>query len=371
MTEGNCFLLGELVRAVDAEGWEPTAANAPRIGTLAPDAVLRAVAVRLMRLSDDAAGVARAVAILGDDAQLRHVAALTGRDADRVAAAGDALAAGEILRPPGRGVLRFAHPLLASAVYADVGSGERASLHRRAAEILRDEDISAGRVAAHLLPSAGSGEDWVVDVLCAAAARARAGGEPESAASYLRRALDEPPAAAARAGVLRALARCEISTDLPAGDRPPRGGAVSRRRASAIAPTRCSSSVARGPATPSTRWRSRPSNGRQAMATPTPRSPRRRASRPSRSGCSTPPAANACCAAGARPPRPDAAAVRAAPRAGDAQPARGDGRRFPRGRAGAGAARAGRRRAVHRPRRRQRAREHLDGAARLRRAGLE
>jgi DNA-binding CsgD family transcriptional regulator len=216
MTEGNCFLLGELVRTLDAEGWEPTAANASRIGTLAPEAVLRAVAVRLMRLSDDAAGVARAVAILGDDAQLRHVAALTGRDAERIAAAGDALAAGEILRPPGRGVLRFAHPLLASAVYADVGSGERASLHRRAAEILRDEDIAVGRVAAHLLPSAGSGEDWVVDVLCAAAAQARASGEPESAASYLRRALDEPPAAAARAGVLRELARCEIPTDLPA-----------------------------------------------------------------------------------------------------------------------------------------------------------
>nr|MBA3328209.1 ATP-binding protein [Solirubrobacterales bacterium] len=76
MTEGNPFLLEELVRAVEGEGWEPTQANAARIGTLAPEAVLRAVAVRLMRLSDDAAGVARAVAVLGDDAQLRHVAAL-------------------------------------------------------------------------------------------------------------------------------------------------------------------------------------------------------------------------------------------------------------------------------------------------------
>ena len=151
-------MLGELVARRQAEGWQPTARNATRIGTLAPEAVLRAVAVRLMRLSDDAAGVARAVAILGDDAQLRHVAALTGRDPDRVAAAADALAAGEILRPAGPGVLRFAHPLLASAVYADVGAGERAALHRRAAEILREEDISAERVAAHLLPSAGSGE---------------------------------------------------------------------------------------------------------------------------------------------------------------------------------------------------------------------
>ncbi|HEV7806772.1 MAG TPA: AAA family ATPase [Solirubrobacteraceae bacterium] len=215
MTEGNCFLLGELVRAIGDEGWEPTAHNAPRIGTLAPEAVLRAVAVRLMRLSDDAAGVARAVAILGDDAQLRHVATLTGRDAARVAAAADALAAGEILRPPDPGVLRFAHPLLASAVYADVGAGERAALHRRAAEILHDEDVSAERVAAHLLPSAGSSEAWVVRVLCAAASRALRDGAPESAASYLRRALAEPPVAAARPSVLRWLGVSEAATDLP------------------------------------------------------------------------------------------------------------------------------------------------------------
>jgi DNA-binding CsgD family transcriptional regulator len=215
MTEGNCFLLGELVRAIGDEGWEPTARNAARIGTLAPETVLRAVAVRLMRLSDDAAGVARAVAILGDDAQLRHVATLTGRDAARVAAAADALAAGEILRPPDCGLLRFAHPLLASAVYADVGAGERAALHRRTAEILRDEGVAAERVAAHLLPSAGSGEGWVVRVLCAAASRALRDGAPESAASYLRRALAEPPAAAARPSVLRWLGLSEAATDLP------------------------------------------------------------------------------------------------------------------------------------------------------------
>ena len=214
MTEGNCFLLGELVRAVEADGWKPTARDAARLGTLAPEAVLRAVAVRLMRLSDDAAGVARAVAVLGDDAQLRHVAALTGREPDRVAAAADALAAGEILRPAGPGVLRFAHPLLASAVYADVGAGERAALHRRAAEILREESVSVERVAAHLLPSAGSGDQWVVEALSAAASQALTLGAPESAASYLRRALEEPPSAEARPGVLRRLGLCEAATGL-------------------------------------------------------------------------------------------------------------------------------------------------------------
>lgn len=215
MTEGNVFLLGELVGAVEAEGWKPTPQNAARIGTLAPEAVLRAVAVRLMRLSDDAAGVARAVAVLGDDAQLRRVAALTAREPDRVAAAADALAASDILRPVDSGVLRFAHPLLASAVYADVGTAERAALHRRAAQILRDEDVAPERIAAHLLPSTRTGEAWIVEVLSAAASRALTLGAPESAASYLRRALDEPPSAAARGALLRQLGVSEGATGLP------------------------------------------------------------------------------------------------------------------------------------------------------------
>jgi DNA-binding CsgD family transcriptional regulator len=214
MTEGNSFLLGELIGAVQAEGWEPTADNAPRIGTLAPEAVLRAVAVRLMRLSDDAAGVARAVAVLGEDAQLRHVAALTDGVLQTVAAAADALAAGDILRPPTPETLAFAHPLLASAVYADVGTGERAALHRRAAEILRDEDVAPERTAAHLLQSPGTGEGWVVDVLCAAAAGALSAGAPESAASYLRRALEEPPDHGRRPAVLRQLGISEAATGL-------------------------------------------------------------------------------------------------------------------------------------------------------------
>ncbi len=214
MTEGNVFLLEELVAAVQAEGWKPTAQNAARIGTLAPEAVLRAVAVRLMRLSDDAAGVARAVAVLGDDAELRHVVALTGRAPERVAAAVDALAASDILRPVGPGALCFAHALLASAVYADIATAERATLHRRVAEILHAEQIAPERIAAHLLPSPGSGEGWVVDVLCEVARRARAAGAPESAASYLRRSLQEPPSPARRPDVLRALGSAEAATGL-------------------------------------------------------------------------------------------------------------------------------------------------------------
>jgi DNA-binding CsgD family transcriptional regulator len=215
MTEGNVFLLHELVGAVRDEGWVPAAQNATRIGTLAPEAVLRAVSVRLMRLSDDAAGIARAVAVLGDEAQLRHVVALTDGTHDRVAAGADALAASDILRPLDTGALAFAHPLLASAVYADIATGERAALHRRAAEILHRERAAHERVAAHLLPTPGSGEAWVVEVLRAAARHALSSGAPESAASYLRRALDEPPPPGTRAALLRELGESEAMTGLP------------------------------------------------------------------------------------------------------------------------------------------------------------
>ncbi|MDP2712806.1 MAG: AAA family ATPase [Solirubrobacteraceae bacterium] len=215
MTEGNAFLLEELIGAVHAEAWKPTAQNADRIGTLAPETVLRAVAVRLMRLSDDAAGVARAVAVLGDDAQPRRVAALTGHESARVAAAADALAASDILRPADPDALTFAHPLLASAVYSDIATGERAVAHRRAAEILRDDAIAPERVAAHLLLSPGSGEPWAVETLGVAAGRALVAGAPESAANYLRRALEEPPQAPARAPLLRRLGACEAATGLP------------------------------------------------------------------------------------------------------------------------------------------------------------
>ena len=215
MTEGNVFLLQELIAAVREEGWAPTAQNAMRIGTLAPEAVLRAVSVRLMRLSDDAAAIARAVAVLGEQAHLRHVVALTGGVRDRVAAGADALAASDILRPLETGALAFAHPLLASAVYSDIATGERAAMHRRAAEILHGERAPHDRVAAHLLPTPGAGEAWVVEVLRAAARHALTTGAPESAASYLRRALDEPPADGTRGELLRELGESEAMTGLP------------------------------------------------------------------------------------------------------------------------------------------------------------
>ena len=284
MTEGNVFLLQELIAAVRDEGWEPTAQNATRIGTLAPEAVLRAVSVRLMRLSDDAAGIARAVAVLGEAAQLRHVVALTGSVHDRVAAGADALAASDILRPLDTGALTFAHPLLASAVYADIATGERAALHRRAAEILHGERAAHERVAAHLLPTPGSGEAWVVEVLRAAARHAlTTGRRSRRRATCGARSTSRPRRRARRAA---ARAGGERGDDRPAErDRAPHAGAATRAGTTRSARGRCSRSGAPWPwpvATPrrsSASTRRRRSRGRR-------RSSRRPTPRPSCSACS-------------------------------------------------------------------------------------
>ena len=200
---GNPFLLSELIASVRADGLLPTAAAAPQIRSLAPEAITRSVVVRLGRISREAAALARGVAVLGAGAELRNAAALARLDLDAAATAADALAAAGLLdagRP-----LRFAHPVLRTAVYREVPVSERALLHRRAAFLLAAEAADLDAIAAHLLAGEPAGDRRAVELLAGAGERALARGSPTTAASYLRRALAEPPAGEQRALVLRRL----------------------------------------------------------------------------------------------------------------------------------------------------------------------
>ncbi|MHB8656535.1 MAG: hypothetical protein ACYC91_01060 [Solirubrobacteraceae bacterium] len=152
--------------------------------------------MRLARLSEPAVALARAVAILGDDARARRAGTLAGLDAATTAKAIESLTAAgiiEALEP-----LAFVHPLIA----AEIPAGDRAADHRRAAELLRGEGVGEDRLASHLLRASCAGDEVTVEVLGAAAARAILRGAPESAVVYLERALDEPPALARRAELL-------------------------------------------------------------------------------------------------------------------------------------------------------------------------
>ena len=89
--------------------------------------------------------------------------------------------------------LAFVHPLLRSAIYFDVPEPVRAAEHGRAATLLHSSNAGAEAVSHHLLAAETVGEAWALAALTEAARTALARGSPESAALYLRRALQERP----------------------------------------------------------------------------------------------------------------------------------------------------------------------------------
>jgi hypothetical protein len=144
--------------------------------------------------------------VLGEtDARL--AADLAGVDTESAATAADELAAAGILQE-GR-PLRFVHPIVRAAVEADLPTGQRASLHAAAASRLATEGASAHRIAAHLLATDPAGDDGMAGSLLSAARAAVANGAPDSAVTYLRRALAEPPSQRLRPDVLLELGFAE------------------------------------------------------------------------------------------------------------------------------------------------------------------
>ena len=146
---GNPFLLGELTAALEHDGVAGRASDAPLVRELALEGVARATLLRLARLPPAAARLARAVAVLGDGADGRHIAALSGLGRHELDEAADALGRAGILEA--RLPLRFVHPLVRNAIYSDVPAAERDRAHRAAADLLAAEGVAPERVALHLL----------------------------------------------------------------------------------------------------------------------------------------------------------------------------------------------------------------------------
>jgi DNA-binding SARP family transcriptional activator/DNA-binding CsgD family transcriptional regulator len=213
-TVGNPLLLRQLLTALEADAVQPDAAHAHVVRDIGQGAVSRSILVRLARLGPETTAVARAVAVLGDQADLPAIGALAGIDEQAVAHASAALARSEILRP--ERPLGFVHPLVRDAVYHDLPLGERELQHSRAARMLADADASPEQVAAHLLAVPRRGEQWVFELLAAAAREAMRKAAPESAVAYLRRALEEPPPPEQLAQVQFGLGVAEMLTRGPA-----------------------------------------------------------------------------------------------------------------------------------------------------------
>jgi DNA-binding CsgD family transcriptional regulator len=206
-TGGNPFYLRELVADLRREDRRPTVEVARSVRSLGAGTVGRSVLVRIGRLGLACDHLARAIAILGPGAALRHAGALANLERRDAETAADRLRSADVLAPERE--LDFVHPIVHEALLAELPAARRAALHSGAARLLLAEDAPADRIAAHLLSAEPYGEPWVVDALRVAARQAMARGAPDTAASYLRRALAEPPAGDQRLEVLLELGRAE------------------------------------------------------------------------------------------------------------------------------------------------------------------
>lgn len=217
VTGGNPFLVEALLAELGREHGDPTALRPEEIKRFGPQRIASAVLLRTGRLPDGAPALVRAVAVLGEEAELRHAAALCGIGYGQAVDAADALAAAEVLRPGAP--LGFVHPLIRTSIYEDIPHAERADLHWCAARLLAEDGAASERVAMHLLRGPRRADPWSVERLCGEARRCVARGAAESAIGYLRRALEEPPAAAERGELLAELGSAELLADGRAAER--------------------------------------------------------------------------------------------------------------------------------------------------------
>jgi DNA-binding CsgD family transcriptional regulator len=204
---GNPFVLRELALALVESGIgadRPEAAEC--VADLLPPTVTHSVLRRLRGLEASAVALARAVAVLGREAELVDAARLAQLGEGAAADAMDRLVEAGFLAPGTP--LRLVHPLMREAIYGDLPAGRRLYEHRRAAEVLAAR-VAPEQIAAHLLQCEPSGDPESVAVLRRCGARALARGAPGTAVRYLARALQEPPGAGVRGVVLAELGAAE------------------------------------------------------------------------------------------------------------------------------------------------------------------
>jgi DNA-binding CsgD family transcriptional regulator len=214
VTGGNPLLLKELVHELRAEGLAPSAEGASRVRQLTPQGIATVVLLRLARLPADGTPLARAVAVLGDLAEVRDAAALARLDPARARELAAALVASDVLEDAEP--LRYVHPIIRATVLDAMPAAERAALHAEAAARLRERGAGADHVAAHVVAAGRLDEPWAAGVLREAAAGALGLGDAMAAAGWLRAALAAPLADPERGDVLEQLGRAEALAGDPA-----------------------------------------------------------------------------------------------------------------------------------------------------------
>ena len=209
-TGGNPFLIGELLDEVAARGIDPgTSAARTALATIVPRGVANTVLLRLARMAPSAGELGRALSVLGDGAQVGDAARLAEIDAADLEPAMASLVSAGVIDPGG--TVRFAHPILRTAIYGDLSAAERERLHCSASKILKQRGAPAGQVAAHLMQTEPGADAEAVRLLRHAAREALTLGDAAAAAAMLARALDEPPTPTDRGAVVLELGQALAS----------------------------------------------------------------------------------------------------------------------------------------------------------------
>lgn len=204
-TGGNPFLLQETIIAVRDAGMHPGDEVADALRIVSSGNITAAVLERLDRRGPQALRVARSIAVLGPDADLHLVARLSELSMQATAQVVDELQRDWLLED--QTPIRFAHPLVRSAVYEDHAAGLRASDHKRVVLMLTAESRPVSHLVPHLLAAQRDQDPAIVDALIGAADDAMASGAPEVAAQCLRRAFNEPAVASLRGFIQARLGR--------------------------------------------------------------------------------------------------------------------------------------------------------------------
>ncbi|MGX1548638.1 AAA family ATPase [Streptomyces adustus] len=164
-------------------------------------------ALSCLHRGDEAAlALARALAVLGPDADDDTVSALAGVPLEPSLRAMTTIG---LLLPD----TSLRHPEVRQAILDDLPPRELSALHRRAAALRYDSGAPASRVARHLLAAGRADEPWAVRVLLEAADQELLTDRPDAAGVCLELAQRSSGDLSERAEILARLAHTEFQSD--------------------------------------------------------------------------------------------------------------------------------------------------------------
>jgi class 3 adenylate cyclase/tetratricopeptide (TPR) repeat protein len=200
-SEGNPFFVAEVLRHLvetgviaQRDGHWTAVRPIERLGI--PEGIKEAVGRRLGRLSAESNEALAAGAAVGSAFRLSVLARTLDRPQDRLVDALHEAVDARLLEETGVGAYRFAHALVRSTLYDELGVTRRVRLHRRIAEAIEAVDVDRidavlGDLAFHYRQAAAGGDAArAIEFATRAARQAAASLAHDQAAAYYEQALE-------------------------------------------------------------------------------------------------------------------------------------------------------------------------------------